>query len=189
MDLRPGRDLGSEQERIEELRPQDAVSDRTGLRPQEGRDSLRLIGASAPGGTRRFRIDWGFGLTRDGTVPDRSGLRLQERWDGSELIEASASGGEGHPGQGGRLPRPGTGVTLLLWSKPREGETTVKLPRGFARSDMRITTACQNAQNQIARRSSLRSLSASLPDIRPFASLASRPLTTFAARRHSSDAC
>jgi hypothetical protein len=61
-------------------------------------------GASASREKRWFRIKRGFGLRRDGATGPR--------WETAETR---------------------TGAALSLRSKPREGETTVKLPRGFAR--------------------------------------------------------
>ena len=79
------------------------------------------------------RIEQGFGPGRDETVPDRMELRLQERGNSSGLIGALASGEMGHPGTRWETAKNRTGATLSLRSKPREGETSVELPRGFAR--------------------------------------------------------
>ena len=101
----PGRNFGFGQGRMEELRPQHVVSDGMGLRPQEN----------------------------PRPVSDQTGLRPQERRDSFRIERSFGFGRDGTTGMRWETAETRTGVTLSLRSKPREGKTSVELPRGFAR--------------------------------------------------------
>ena len=71
-------------------------------------------------------------------VSDRKRLRPQERRDSFRINRSFGSRRDGTTGARWETAEARTGVTLSLRSKPREGETSVKLPRGFARPPFRV---------------------------------------------------